>query len=521
MPIDPRIALGVKNTIPETMNVFSQMTARSAENDFNRARTEEQLLANKNAESLNAFLKTNPSDPSGLAQFGKAGVDIAGKLAEIKQKGIEDRIKEQDVFSKLYSNRLKVLERIDPNAPDAGEQVANWHIQNHQYPEIHNQFGEASYLKGLVDIEKASQEGQLPDFQQRAILGLKEYIKQNTPTLMSTQHGVVAVDPSKRSGTVIEGTQPLPKPTTKLIPRNMGDKTVIDQFVLNPDGTYSLSPISGTERPFNRPVASQKPVRDAATDAYSSAIGKATATNDIKLATAAAEGPRVRDTANTILQLADSKNAIIGYKAGLRLEAARAMGFAGNENAAEDVAATESLIKSQIQAVLDAIPRANLGTGRGFTDSDFKNLQKAVSGDIDYSRAGLKRMANLILKAQTFTENQWNERQMALEQANPGQSPLRKLGLDKSINPNAVYPNAATSTSQPATLPKGTVVPAIQPPMVGIPPVKVPPKQAAPQTAPKGSYEDAVQRLKSDPRLAPYFDQRYGAGASKRVLGGQ
>jgi hypothetical protein len=520
MPIDPRIALGIKNTIPETMNAFSQMTARRAENDLNRAKAEEQLLANKNAEALNAFLKTNPSDPSGLAQFGKAGVDIAGKLAEIKQKGIEDRIKEQDVFSKLYANRLKVLENINPNAPDAGEQVANWHIQNHQYPEIHNQFGESSYLKGLVDIEKASQEGKIPEYQQLAVLGLEKYIKQNTPTLMSTQYGVVAVDPSKRSGTVIEGTQPLPKPVLpQLKIRNMGDKTVVDQFVFDPaTNTYVMLPDGGTERPFNRV---EKPVKDVALDRYSVKMSDKIAESDASLFSGAMNGPRTRDTANTILTLADSKNAILGYKAGVRLEAARILGFAGNESAEKDVAATETFIKAQIQAVLDAIPRANLGTGRGFTEQDFRNLQKAVSGDIDYSRAGLKKLANDLLRAQTFIENQWNERKSALEQANPGKSPLKSLGMDKPINPNAVYPNAATSASQPAALPKGTVVPAIQPPMVGIPPVKVPPKQAAPQSAPKGSYEDAVQRLKSDPRLAPYFDQYYGAGASKRVLGGR
>jgi hypothetical protein len=142
---------------------------------------------------------------------------------------------------------------------------------------------------------------------------------------------------------------------------------------------------------------------------YGEAFGSKLADRDDAKLGAAEKAPQLAESANRIIDLVKQGNVFTGPVADIKLNIARALNVAGNNNQ-EKIANTEQLIQSTGQSTLDAIKSAGLGTGQGFTDKDLKFLQGIAGGTINLTAQTLTTLAELQHRAATRSVQAWNTR---------------------------------------------------------------------------------------------------------------
>jgi hypothetical protein len=103
-------------------------------------------------------------------------------------------------------------------------------------------------------------------------------------------------------------------------------------------------------------------------------------------------------TAQSVIDIVNQGSAITGAGAEYRLAIANALATTGLIDE-ESIAATEQLASNLARQTLDSIKSSGLGTGQGFANADREFLSKAASGQIQFSREGLIRIAELNKKA--------------------------------------------------------------------------------------------------------------------------
>ena len=141
---------------------------------------------------------------------------------------------------------------------------------------------------------------------------------------------------------------------------------------------------------------------------YGQAFGGKIAEQDAgKYENALGAPKRVADADQTLDLI--NKGAITGFGADFKLNAARALGVSGANNA-ELIKNTELLVSNRGQAVLSNIKTSGLGAGQGFTDKDRIFLENVVGGRIALSAGTLKELAMLEKRAAIATATQWNSR---------------------------------------------------------------------------------------------------------------
>ena len=183
------------------------------------------------------------------------------------------------------------------------------------------------------------------------------------------------------------------------VPGYDGDKNtkVTYQTLRLPDGTFT-SVAKGSKEEENAfgqgaiptSVIGKDKTEKTTKGKFGDYIDKQVADNVDTLWNNAKNAPKFAEAANNIEAMLVS-GAITGPGSQLKLAFARTMGFMGAET--EAIAASEQLFKSLAETTLAAIPSSGLGTGQGFTDKDLKFLQAAVSGEISFTPATLKKVA--------------------------------------------------------------------------------------------------------------------------------
>lgn len=152
-----------------------------------------------------------------------------------------------------------------------------------------------------------------------------------------------------------------------------------------------------------RASAPKTTVNVGAENQLANALGKSEAERIAALQTVATNAENAIKIAGDMRTLLAEGNVITGPFAGVTLQANR---FVGDPQKVQD---TQLYLNQMATATLAAIKGSNLGTGAGFTDTDRKFLEKATSGDMQWSKATLQRLADLNEAAARMQISRWND----------------------------------------------------------------------------------------------------------------
>lgn len=152
-----------------------------------------------------------------------------------------------------------------------------------------------------------------------------------------------------------------------------------------------------------RASAPKTTVNVGAENQLANALGKSEAERIAALQTVATNAENAIKIAGDMRTLLAEGNVITGPFAGVTLQANR---FVGDPQKVQD---TQLYLNQMATATLAAIKGSNLGTGAGFTDNDRKFLEKATSGDMQWSKDTLQRLADLNEAAARTQISRWND----------------------------------------------------------------------------------------------------------------
>ena len=152
-----------------------------------------------------------------------------------------------------------------------------------------------------------------------------------------------------------------------------------------------------------RASAPKTTVNVGAENQLANALGKSEAERIAALQTVATNAENAIKIAGDMRTLLAEGNVITGPFAGVTLQANR---FVGDPQKVQD---TQLYLNQMATATLAAIKGSNLGTGAGFTDTDRKFLEKATSGDMQWSKDTLQRLADLNEAAARTQISRWND----------------------------------------------------------------------------------------------------------------
>ena len=228
---------------------------------------------------------------------------------------------------------------------------------------------------------------------------------------------------------------------------NMFDP-VSRQFILGPAKSDILSPEAEAQK-IRIAAAGRAPgttVNISNEKKFGEAFAKNIADADVAKLTTAEGAPRMAQSANRILELANRSDVFTGPAANVKLNIARALNIVGANNQ-QLISNTEQLIAATGQSTLDAIKGAGLGAGQGFTDKDLKFLQGVAGGTIELTSTTLKELARLQHLTATKSAESWNKRvkqipSSAIEGTGLSLEPITVPPLFKSV------PTATTLTPQ-------------------------------------------------------------------------
>ena len=163
----------------------------------------------------------------------------------------------------------------------------------------------------------------------------------------------------------------------------------------------------------------------------------------------AAGAVQTADAANRIIQAVDSKNLISGPGANVRLQAAQiadAIGAGGNTTA-DKIANSRQAIQGLAQLTLQG--RKQMRGEGAITESEGKLAERAMSGDLNFTAAEIRQLAEAAKRSAKFTYNQ-HQNIINTMQNNPeakGLVPYFQVPADADIfNPRPVGGQSATRT---------------------------------------------------------------------------
>lgn len=131
---------------------------------------------------------------------------------------------------------------------------------------------------------------------------------------------------------------------------------------------------------------------------YFKEIGKGFAQQDLTSIDVATKAADQIKTAQSVIDIVNQGKAITGTAADLRANIAKGFATIGLTSG-ESVAATEQLSSTLARQTMDSIKSSGLGAGQGFTNTDREFLEKAASGEVNFTPEGLVRIAELNKKA--------------------------------------------------------------------------------------------------------------------------
>jgi hypothetical protein len=163
----------------------------------------------------------------------------------------------------------------------------------------------------------------------------------------------------------------------------------------------------------------------------------------------AAGAVQTADAANRIIQAVDSKNLISGPGANVRLQAAQiadAIGAGGNTTA-DKIANSRQAVQGLAQLTLQG--RKQMRGEGSITESEGKLAERAMSGDLNFTAAEIRQLAEAAKRSAKFTYNQ-HQNIINTMQNNPeakGLVPYFQVPADADIfNPRPVGGQSATRT---------------------------------------------------------------------------
>ena len=163
----------------------------------------------------------------------------------------------------------------------------------------------------------------------------------------------------------------------------------------------------------------------------------------------AAGAVQTADAANRIIQAVDSKNLISGPGANVRLQAAQiadAIGAGGNTTA-DKIANSRQAVQGLAQLTLQG--RKQMRGEGAITESEGKLAERAMSGDLNFTAAEIRQLAEAAKRSAKFTYNQ-HQNIINTMQNNPdakGLVPYFQVPADADIfNPRPVGGQSATRT---------------------------------------------------------------------------
>lgn len=368
MPIDPRIALGYQAPQFEsplnTYAKFAQIQGMQQEQQMNALRLQAAQRETEEQNKLREFIQTMKPDEEGrLVGFGEAGRKAYESLLKGKK---ESREAEKNIAA-TEASRLKQARDLLPtvNSPEAYASWRAYTVQN---------------LPGLANLIPQEYS---PETTRNLMLEADKALEQHFVTQNLGGVSRVVAMPKYSPGTarVVEGTTAADVPVS---PAVEAQKSRIARA-----GASNIS--VSTEKKFG--------------EAFASKI----ADEDIRKLTVAQTAPKLAESANRIIDLAQNPNIFVGPAADIKLNIARALNVVGLNND-ETIANTESLIAATGEATLNAIKDSGLGSGQGFTDKDREFLREVAGGKIGLTKETLTRLAELQHKTAIASAESWNKR---------------------------------------------------------------------------------------------------------------
>lgn len=371
MPIDPRIALSIKSPeIPSSLDAyarFAQIQGMQQEQQMNALRL---AAAQREEEQRNALLALDPSSPEYGQQLYRISPTIGAQYAKEQAATRASQAKQTQSETSAAQTRQQMLAQAhrDISINPSDEQIAE-HTKNIQNSNLFTPEEKARSV--------ATQQTLLSmPFEQR-----KTWLSQQGASV-----GELTPKPAAKTelARLFEEQRNFPPGS----PQFNAYQRAIDKQTTHAPG---VSVNVGTEKKYGEAFA-----------------GKI-ADTDIKKLEIAQTAPRLAESANRIIDLAQNPNIFVGPAADVKLNIARALNVVGVNND-ETIANTEKLISATSESTLNAIKSSGLGSGQGFTDNDLKFLQGVAGGQINLTKDTLQRLAELQHKTATASAEAWNKR---------------------------------------------------------------------------------------------------------------
>jgi hypothetical protein len=154
------------------------------------------------------------------------------------------------------------------------------------------------------------------------------------------------------------------------------------------------------------------------------------------------------DAANRIISALDSNKIFTGMGANVKIGAAQladGLGLGGKDTT-EKLGNSRQAMQGLAQLTLQG--RKQMRGEGAITESESRLAERAMSGDINFTAAEIRQLANAAKRAAQFTYNNYNNMQTQLMQDSPRVAPYYKIDANPDIFSSAARPAATVGQSQ-------------------------------------------------------------------------
>lgn len=154
------------------------------------------------------------------------------------------------------------------------------------------------------------------------------------------------------------------------------------------------------------------------------------------------------DAANRILGALDSNKIFTGIGANVKLGAAQladGLGLGGKDTN-EKIGNSRQAMQGLAQLTLQG--RKQMRGEGAITESESKLAERAMSGDLNFTAAEIRQLANAAKRSAQFTYNNYNNMQTQLMQDSPRVAPYYKIDANPDIFNTAARPAPTVGQSQ-------------------------------------------------------------------------